>query len=218
MLLAGHNECPFCHYVYRQISTKRGIPCPSCKVPIDCQQGYFRLSVDVLIDLMQEYYHLESIFENKKPDKDWMSGNHKLAVIIFFCSLGEVLLHHFLEALMIAQDIPFAIQDRLFNDNRFLRGRVGKLFPSLTGDKWKTAIGKINNGKEIDYNKTLSLFLKVYNVRNKFLHRGNAFAVPRVMPEECIRHIGPLVGFFVGLHNNYIPGIYQNKVNERKST
>ncbi len=45
----------------------------------------------------------------------------------------EVLSQHFLEQCMSRMGLPQKIQERLLNDNIFVKQRVQKLFPTLTG-------------------------------------------------------------------------------------
>jgi hypothetical protein len=72
------------------------------------------------------------------------TGNAKLAVVIFFTTLREVLLNQLLFDLMLVQKIPDKISGLLFSDNLAHKQRLDKLFPSLTGVKWKSAIREIN--------------------------------------------------------------------------
>jgi hypothetical protein len=163
---------------------------------------------------MQEFYHTKgsktkvmlSMYDNKP-------SNHRLAVIIFFCTLGEVLLQYFLEQCMDKTNIPRRIQDRLFNDSLFVKERIQKLFPALTGDKWAGALKELNKGSEINYVEVGNFYTGVVDKRNEFLHRGNQWVIPKEMPKQCIDNIWPLLSLFVALHNKYVA-----KVKEKRNT
>jgi len=124
--------------------------------------------------------------------------------LVVFCSLGEVLLERFLRYLMIALKIPPKVLDRLLEDNQIQNKRVEKLFPSLTGEKWKVAVKFVSSGSDIDFEKVWVFYLKTKKARNMFLHKGNRFVLTSSMPEEILQNMAPLLDLFVRLHNRYI--------------
>jgi len=196
--------CETCKRIGReQEREKTGYKCPYCGAesePIE----YLYLNALKLIDLMQELYHSaqEEAPDSKRRDR----RDIQLAVVIFFCSLGEVLLVQFLENLMIKMGLPLEVRKRLLDDNQSVKQRLEKLFPTLTGvKKWKKAVRTLDRERpELNYIETVRFYEKVRDVRNKFVHGGNKWAIPQEMPEQCIRHIWPLVHLFVDLHNKYI--------------
>lgn len=203
-LLADFIICESCGIVDRDQERSRvGYECSSCGIPSHGATYYFPISVSSLIDLMQEFYHSkkqEATPLSEAPAKQ-KESNHQLAVVIFFCTLGEVLLQHFLEQCMCKMGLPHEIQDRLLNDNLFVKQRVEKLFPTLTGVKWNETVAMLSERGELDYVETTEFYQRTSRARNEFLHRGNKWAIPQGMPEQCIRHIWPLVCLFVELHN-----------------
>jgi hypothetical protein len=204
-LLADFMICESCGIVDRDHERMRvGYKCPRCGIPGDGASGYFPISVLSLIDLMQELYHPKQEAAANSAPIEQNEGNHRLAVVIFFCALAEVLLQHFLEKRMSKMGLPHEIQDRLLGDNQFVQQRVQKLFPTLTGVKWKKAVAMLSERVDLNYSETVEFYQQASSARNKFLHRGNKWAIPRDMPEQCIRHIWPLVCLFVALHNEYI--------------
>ncbi len=182
-----------------------GYQCPRCGVAGSGGRGYFPMSVHTLIDLMQEFYHLK-----QNPDEDSVKpstqseGNHRLAVVILFCSLVEILLQHFLEGLMNKMGLSQKIQERLLNDNLTEQQRIQKLFPSLINAKWKETLENLNKQVELDYIEAIEFYKHVVEKRNIFLHRGNKWAIPKDMPEKCIHQIWPIINLFVSLHNEFI--------------
>ena len=172
-------------------------------------------SIMSLIDLMQEFYHLNKSDTSMPANPERVAKNHHLAVVIFFCTLGEVLLQDFLQECMTKQGLSRQIQSRLLDDHLFVKQRVDKLFPLLTGVSWNQAIRTLSNHGKIDFTKTVKLYQFVSNKRNMLLHRGNKWVIPSEMPEQCVREICPLISLFVALHNKYFKDMSEKRVNGR---
>jgi hypothetical protein len=182
-----------------------GYKCPKCGIAGDGARDYFPMSVHSLIDLMQEFYHLkQESGEGSEVPKFEGEDNHKLAVVILFCTLVEVLLQHFLECLMSSMELSHKIQERLLNDNISIRQRVEKLFPTLIGAKWRKTIKKLNEHVELNYIEAIEFHKYASEKRNFFLHRGSKWAIPKNMPKKCIQQIWPIINLFVSLHNEFI--------------
>ena len=206
-LLSDFMICLSCGIVDRdQERMKVGHPCPRCRVPGQGARGYFPISVNSLIDLMQEFYHMKQEADSDEAPIAKQKGNHQLAVVFFFCTLGEVLLENFLKRFMSQGGLSRLIQERLLNDNIFVKQRVEKLFPALTGVRWKVAVKTLSKGKQLDYVKTTEFYESVVEKRNLFLHKGNKWAIPKDMPEKCLRQIWSMLNLFVALHNKYVAG------------
>ncbi|RJR08366.1 hypothetical protein C4588_05850 [Candidatus Parcubacteria bacterium] len=132
---------------------------------------------------------------------------HQLPIIVFFCSLGEVLLLHFFEKLMFKKGIKSDEQDKYFSKHLSISKRVQDLFPKLVEVTWLEAMNEISKNSNYDHNKTSGFYLKVNKVRNLFLHEGIKWAIEDDMPEKCMEYRSPLLHLFVDLHNKYIADI-----------
>lgn len=207
-LLSFFMICTSCKIVDNDIDRiDVGYKCPNCGIAGNVARSYFPMSVHNLIDLMQEFYHLKQRFDaDSEPamNETQNDTNHQLAVVILFCTLVEVLLQHFLECLMTKLGLPPKIQDRLLNDNISTRQRVEKLFPALTGLQWNATIKRLNEQVELNYVETLEFCKRAAEKRNIFLHRGIKYAIPKDMPETCLRQIWTIVNLFVSLHNEFV--------------
>jgi len=175
------------------------------------------LSVFSLIDLMQEFYHAKHDKKFHSFNDRLASGDHfeatmnaQLAVIVFFVSLREILMVHFLKALMYAKQSPDDVWKRL--DNYSHAKRTEKLFPRLTEMKWEDTIEELDKKYELDYVKLNDSIKKIVDARNKFLHDGIAAAINPNMVEECMKNISPLLNLHVSLHNRFIHPIYNEKL------
>jgi len=160
---------------------------------------------------MQEIYHSGPTPRRGHESPAPARHDHRLAVVIFFCTLGEVLLEHFLREAMMALDLPSAVQDRLLADNLYAKQRLEKVFPTVTGTKWKAAMAQLAPAQQPLYSNTVEFYLDAVEARNRFLHDGNKWAIPEEMPEKCIRAISPLVSLFVALHNSIVRAIYRRE-------
>lgn len=201
-ILAGYNECRICHYAgFWANSTMVGHPCPACHRPGEGGQAFYGGTIRALTNVIQDCYHRH--FKQQRPDH-FKQTNESIVALVVFCSLGEVLLERFLRYLMIALKIPPKVLDRLLEDNQIQNKRVEKLFPSLTGEKWKVAVKFVSSGSDIDFEKVWVFYLKTKKARNMFLHKGNRFVLTSSMPEEILQNMAPLLDLFVRLHNRYI--------------
>ena len=205
-LFTDYYLCESCLIVDNDLKRGRhGYKCPRCKNESKGARIYFDLNVFILLQLMHEYYHLErSDRDIMRKIKSRSKHNHKLAVIIFFCTLSEVLLHNFLKQYMIYNKIPKKIQERLLNDNLYPRQRIEKLFPSLINEKWNAALKKISIKSKQNYQDVFDFYLKILHERNDFLHKGNKFNITDEMITDCMIKTPEMVNLFVDLHNLYI--------------
>jgi len=216
LVLDNFYICQKCHIVDTDHDRSEvGHLCSKCGEPSRAGHCYFSISVNSLINLMQEFYHAkhritdeDSIYELQDAD------NAKVAVIIFFTTFREVLMDNFLRQMEIALDLPESVSGRLFSDNRTYYKKMNKLFPSLTGMKWKKAIAEINNKDNIDYQKVDRFVERVVRVRNDFLHTGIKYAIKQEMTEECLQYTLPLLNLYVALHNKFVFPFYDHKIDK----
>jgi hypothetical protein len=204
--IQGFYLCESCGIVDRDDDRINiGHKCSRCGVPGKRALQYFMLTVDTTADLIGELHPLPDPFSIEPEEQlNTTKESHDLALLVFFCTLGEILLQHFLQRCMSAQSIPAKVQNRLLDDNRFAKQRIDKLFPMLTGDKWKKAIKKVTERSQEDYGKTLEFYVEATKKWNQLLHLGNKWVIPPDFATKCFDNTAPLVKFFVYLHNEYI--------------
>ena len=215
-LLSDHQVCEFCRVVDRDKERCRtGYRCPICSSESKGGVLYFEFTVGATIDLMQEAFHSE--LKQDPNEGKWDAGKdaHNISVVIFFCTLRELLLNNLIRELCGAQKIPKLIYERLISDNKFHIMKQNNLLPSLIDSKWLDAISVINTMHEMDYIELNQFIEKAVKARNKFMHEGNKFSIPLDMGEECMHHIWPLINLFIGLHNHYVhPYFIRSKNNQ----
>lgn len=202
--------CQNCHIVDTDIErVEVGHPCSTCGEPSPGGRSFFGLPVYSLINLMQVSYHSDNVISQTGGLHDHhASEDTKLAVVIFFVALREVLMTRFLRNLMIARNIPEDICERLFEDNPTHTQRMNKLFQSLTGQKWKKAIKILSEDSGIDYANLDEFIEDTVNARNTFLHKGIKWAVGKDMARHCLERIPSLLRLHADLHNKYVYPLY----------
>lgn len=216
-LLCDHRICKFCHVVDRERSrTLYGYKCEICSTPSEGGQLHFNLNIHTLVNLIQEAYHAPG---NGRSIDTYNTGrdSHNISVVLFFCTLRESLLDGFVINMCVARDIKADIYDRLVSDNRLHSQKQNRLFPSLTGDKWKEAVNKIDANSTVEYGKLDEFVVSAVRERNKFVHEGSKYGMTELLAESCLNNIYNITSFYACLHNKYIHPIYLEKVNSDKS-
>jgi hypothetical protein len=201
-LLADFLICPHCQVIDRDHERARsGYQCPTCGVSGQGAGQYFEISVLVLIDLIQEAFHSQP--KRSKADEE-AAYAHNVSVVLFFCTLREVLLNWLIEHWFWAQKIPEKVQERLLADSNIYRKRQDNLLPSLIGQKWRATIEEASKGSALNYVELDDFMQKAVTARNKFMHEGRQWVIDRQMAEGCVEHIWPLLNLYVALHNKHV--------------
>jgi len=203
LLLADFQICRNCRVVDRdQGRIRYGHKCGTCETPGEGGLMYFEVSILVLIDLMQEAFHTPGGYRQGRDRS--IREAHNVSVVLFFCSLREILLNWLIEHLCWAQKIPRPVYERLFADSNTYALRQNNLLPSLTGKKWKVLAAQESRSSKLDYIELDEFMRKTVDARNKFMHEGKRWGIDRTLAEGCIDHIWPLLNFYVALHNRYV--------------
>ncbi len=163
-----------------------------------------------LIDLIQKAFHTQNSSPGEQLDSD--CAPHDVSVVLFFCTLREILLTWFIDHLFWAQKISRPIFNRLLADNNTHMQRQNNLLPSLTGKKWNVLIEEEMRTSQLNYGKLKDLIQRAAEARNKFMHEANHWGFSRQLAEECIQNIWPLLNFYVALHNRYVHPLHYNGV------
>jgi len=185
--------------------TEIGKPCPVCGTAWrEGAIGYFPLSVHALIELIQQAYHSQAHRVRPVDPADERPAATGLAALVFYCTLGEVLLEHFLTRVMNKQGVPRRLQDQLLEVNLSFRLRMTRLFPAVTGDTWDAALRTLRERQQSDYRPVSKFHQEAVNARNLLLHQGNKWSVPTRLPKQCVDNMPVLIHLFVALHNLYV--------------
>ena len=203
--ILGFYICQSCEFIDRDSQrTQVGYPCPRCNVPSPGGLRYFALPIPTVGDLIGELHPLPELDAPDPTVAIPIPESHQFALLVFFCTLAEVLLQHFIQRYMASLSIPRPIQDKLLADNKGTRRRIDTLFPALVGVKWKDAVSHVSARSGTDYSATMGFAAEAAEKRNLVLHLGNQWAMPPEMPERCFTETATLIRFFVELHNSYL--------------
>ena len=207
-IIANHQICGHCRVVDQDLNRiEGGYLCTVCKMPGDTGHMFFDFNIISLIDLIQEAFHAKTKQFSKLINK--RINAHGLSVLIFFCTLREVLLERLIYDLMVMHNLQKSIRERLYYDNRNYSDRMNRLLPSLLGLKsWKETISTLQEKTGNDY-KEINEFLKAASdMRNEILHEGDKWAFEGHMKNDCLQNIPSLLGLYVDFHNAFIHPTY----------
>ncbi|MHB8771973.1 MAG: hypothetical protein ACYC7J_13330 [Syntrophales bacterium] len=206
--VAKYFICSHCRIVDSDIRRmERGHQCPTCRKTSDDGRFFFDLNILTLIDLIHEAFHTKSWKESEYDSK--AIGAASLSVLLFFCSLREVLLDNLIISLMAMHNLPSKVSDRLNEDNRTYSDKMTRLLPSLIGLKsWNEAIEqiKVRTGRD---HKHIDAFMKEANkMRNEIIHEGDKLAFQPHMKKACLENIPQLINLYVDFQNTFIHPVY----------
>jgi hypothetical protein len=201
------NRCKFIFPMRNDGRVTPGYPCPQCNEVNRIGRLYFSMNVSTLIDLIQDAYHSTPLIENELYS-DYRP--HDVSVLIYFCTLREVLLGNLVCELLTAENVSDGLQERLLTDNKFHVQKQDKLFYSLTGDKWQEAIKKAAEVDSADYLEVDKFVKDIANKRNLFIHEGNSWSIDRDLVTNCIKRLRQLLHLYVTLHNLYVHSRYKD--------
>lgn len=203
--LQMYRLCAVCAYVYHENTP--AVPsyrCPRCGNDSEGGDPYFVVTISEIADLISHFYPLPDLDVHPVVFPPEPSRANSLAILVFYCTLGEILLEHFIERAMTKLALPRQVQERLLDDHRYARQRVEKLFPVLCGVKWKKAINEVSKSSTDNLEAAATFYLEAAEHRNRLLHLGNTWQPPPNIAKQCFDQIVPLIRLFVALHNGYL--------------
>jgi len=169
--------CAWCGWIDTDINRMQvNYPCLHCQKKGLGGSVYFNINVHTTIQLMSTFYQVEH------PQKQEYY-EQRTAIIILFCTLGEILVEAFCRELMNAENIPQHIQNLLLHDYNYTSQQIYKLFPVLVHSgkgEFERVIKQIN----AQYIETLKYYLQVQDRRNAFVHEGDIGSIPENMPTD----------------------------------
>lgn len=197
-LVCSHMICINCSIVDREWGRmKHGHLCEACGFAGEGGRLHFPISIHILVDLIQQSYHSQS------PVGRLAGPNGQdVGTVLYFCTLREALLNHFIIETLKSQKIPKLIIEKLLDDNKMAGQKFGGLFSSIVGERWSEAVNRMSSN-EIKFETTSDLMRRASELRNKFLHEGSAWEITRQFSTDCINAIPNMVELFVALHNEF---------------
>lgn len=198
--------CGSCGFLETRAGWEESGGCLGCGDANPRKLDYFPTPVWLMVDLMQEAYHLGP--EVHQADDDPALGSHEFAVVIYFATLGEVLFNGFLLELLCAHNVPEDVAAGILKAHSSALGRE-RLFKALTGLKFKAAVQEASAETELDLAAAREFYSKVTHVRNGIVHAAATWEVPDGLAARCIEETWALVNLFAVLHNRHIHTKYK---------
>jgi len=186
-----------------------GYICPVCGASSEGGLMHFEMSVHLTIDLIKEAFLTEHKIENAGTDYEYKINTHYISVLIFFCTLREILLNSLIRELCWGLKLPEGIYKRLIADNKMHVQKQDKLFASLTGEKWQDALVHLSNEGDSDYVGINDKIRDLVLLRNKFVHKGHGWDIAEEAANDCVRTIAPLLLMYIHLHNEFVHTLYK---------
>jgi hypothetical protein len=202
----SYRECRSCRYVVKREASSFNSPCEVCAT--DTPHHFFDFGLLIVIDIMEESYSRGHL-ENSALITPSQAQN--ASVVVYFCTIKEVLLHRFLDHFLREFALPVSFLDQ-WDDHFFTyRQRREKLLPSLIGVPWNEAISQLQQA-EHDF-KSVSAFLKrATDARDLLLHEADHVEIDENIARECFVNLQPLLELYVALHNKYVHPLRMNNV------
>lgn len=192
--------CNCCGIVDRERSRMRAdSACPVCHKPAGGARLYYPINVHILVDLVQQSYHSNAPVGPISGPQTSIVGP-----ILFFCTLREALLNHFLLTLLRARKVPDSIIEKLLDDNRLASQKFKGLFSVAVGKSWNEVVIEVSTFVGRDLQPISDLMLKMANIRNKFMHEGTAWTATHEDATNCVNGMPALFTLFTALHNIYV--------------
>lgn len=198
-LVCDQMQCQACGWIDRDRDRMRkGHRCKVCNTESEGARLAFSVNISVLVNLCQEAY-----FSQPKLTTPYSPQSANIAPILFFCTLRECLLNHFLQMHLRALNVPWPLIEKLLDDNKLANQKFGDLFTTVTGVKWDEAVKTASANASNDFKIVSELMRTAAIIRNKFLHEGHAWKSTREFATECIDSLPQLTQLFVTLNNAY---------------
>ena len=203
-LVCNHLICKNCGVIDRDHDRqKKGHPCKHCNAPSEGGRGAFHINILVLVNLVQQAYHSKSPTGHSSAPQ-----GQDVGTVLFYCSLREALLNNFIVTNLRTRNIDEALISKMLDDNKLASQKFGGLFTSVIGTKWKDAISDLSRTRAKDYMAVSELMQDAAELRNEFLHEGDAWRINRDFAKRCVDSLGQLVSMFAELHNEYTQPLF----------
>lgn len=209
----GFVRCNNCGFVKtHNFKEFKGYKCLNCNEWTE-NTVHFGMEVYHLINYIYEFYtaneiikvHLEEHKENLKESalRDNWIKEPALLMSVLFCSLTELLLHHFLFNLMEKEGYKIEEIIEILYKNIPVKVRL-KVFEKVTIEKWVDAVKKVNKHSPFDYVGLNEKFIETMKEEHDYLlHSGFFWPLGKEAPLIFIDYLQTLVTMFKDLHNEY---------------
>lgn len=192
-----YRECPVCGYLSANPAfTSGGVKCPECGSPGDGRRAFPAERIRK-VDARIRRYHLD--------------GEHEVVVILVATFL-ETLLEDMLARIMAAEGASVKLRAGVLDTQRSIGQRIGKLFPTLTGEQFEVAASRAG------YPEFPRQWRALRTERNAFIHDAAFDGQRESLSAETARQslvlLGQAYALFVEINNRFVAGEKHRRAND----
>lgn len=183
-------ECAECGFLTNDSRVGNGErPCPTCGSVAAGELRQFPPDRQRMLDARIRRYHADGDFE---------------IVVILGATLLETLIEDVLARIMESQGADVRLRAAVLDTQRSIGQRLGKLFPTLTGEQFEDAAA------ELGFREFPRRWRRLRTQRNAFIH-DSAFEearepLNRASAEETMHLLDQAYQLFVMINNRFIAG------------
>ena len=189
-----YRECPVCGHISAVPGFVDGVKrCPHCTASGDSRRSFPAERI-CRIDGRIRRYHDE--------------GEHEVVVILVATFL-ETLLEDMLARIMAAEGASVKLRAGVLDTQRSVGQRIGKLFPTLTGEQFEVAAEKAG------FEPFPRRWRRLRTERNAFIHdaafEGQRESLSIETAAEALDLLGNAYALFVHINNRFVAGDKQRR-------
>jgi hypothetical protein len=180
-------ECPQCGFLTADLEFGAGnAPCPFCSAPGDSRRVFPTERLRGLDGRIRRYHD---------------EGESEIVVILVAAFL-EAILEDIIDRILAARGADVSVREVVLDGQRAVGGRIGRLFPHLTGEQFEDA------AEELGYGAFPARWREVRAARNSFIHdspfNGPQESIDKAMAEEAMILLGQAYRLFVLINNRFV--------------
>jgi len=184
-----YRECPACGYISTDAEFASGARrCPRCDTAGDSWRTFPAERIRRIDERIRRYHG---------------DGEHEIVVILVATFL-ETLLEDMLARIMAAEGASVKLRAGVLDTQRSVGQRLGKLFPTLTGEQFEVAAEKAGR---IDFPKR---WRRLRAERNAFIHdaafEGERESLSVETAAEALHLLDSAYALFVHINNRFVAG------------
>jgi hypothetical protein len=184
-----YRECPACGYLSAEAGFVDGVRrCPRCETAGDSRRTFPAERIRRIDERIRRYHD---------------DGEHEVVVILVATFL-ETLLEDMLARIMAAEGASVKLRAGVLETQRSVGQRIGKLFPTLTGEQFEAASEKAGLA-EFPHR-----WRRLRTERNAFIHdaafEGQRESLSIETAAEALNLLDSAYALFVHINNRFVAG------------
>lgn len=179
-------ECPVCGFLSGDMTFGAGgSPCPYCGEPGDSRRVFPTERLRRLDGRIRRYH------DEGEPE----------IVVILVAAFLEAILEDIIDRILVARGADVTVREVVLDGQRAIGGRIGRLFPHLTGEPFEDAAA------ELGYSNFPARWRQLRAARNAFIHdspfRGPGETIDDQMSEQSMELLDQAYRLFVLINNRF---------------